>query len=478
MNSTATFSPSPTTTQTPQATHDVCHPPSASLPSDTLGYSLYMFAWILTIMFTIYASYLAVTHIVSHLKYYYAPQYQRFIVRIILLIPIYSVVSSIEFRFVNGSVYWDVVRDCYEGFVLYSFYSLLLHYIGNDPATQRQRLAESCQSEEQVSMPMPLCCVGYSIKNPKFLDNCKFFVLQYAALRPLTSLFAVLLQWMGRLCPNSLSPATASFWLGLINFTSASVALYALVLFYTAAYPLLAPHHPFYKFVAVKFIIFFSYWQSIVLSLFIHIGLIRDGDGMSAADVSSAVQSFLVCFEMIVAAGLHRRAFPVSECLPNQSTDAHPVQETEHDFKSMMKTMLNDSVHPLSEDITFPTTDMSYGIRDALTFKDLVRDIGETPDMAMDVVSNSFDPKRGHRSMPSINLDRLNPFRSSFDTVDQTIFPNQERYGSDFIDLEKEDDEVWGVDTSRDASRVRIGGGYQNLNMFGMTRAESSEQLP
>ncbi len=379
--------------------------------------------------------------------------------------------SCIEFWF-GGGVYWDVLRDCYEGFVLYSFYNLLLHYIGNDPPTQRLRLAQSALDDEHVAMPVPLCCVGYSIKNPKFLDNCKFFVLQYAALRPLTSLFAVVLQWMGRLCPNSLSPATASFWLGLINFTSASTALYALVLFYTAAYPLLAPHHPFYKFVAVKFIIFFSYWQSIVLSLFIQIGLIRDAD-MSASDISSSIQSFLVCLEMIVAAGLHRRAFPVSECLPNQPVVA---DEVDHSFKSMISTMAKDTFHPKSEDVTFPTTDVSWGILDALTFKDLVRDIGETPDMAMDVVSNQFTDK-GHRNMPSINLERLNPFRSSFDQV-HDIFPNQERYGSDFIDLEKEDaDEVWGVDTSRDASRVRIGGGYENLNMFGMTRAETSEDL-
>ena len=47
-----------------------------------------------------------------------------------------------------------------------------------------------------------------------------------------------------------------------LDFLQWSFSLYFLVLFYKATEERLAPFNPFYKFVTVKAILFFSFWQS------------------------------------------------------------------------------------------------------------------------------------------------------------------------------------------------------------------------
>ncbi len=47
--------------------------------------------------------------------------------------------------------------------------------------------------------------------------------------------------------------------------SSYSVALYGLLMFYKACGPLLTPFRPVQKFLAVKGVIFATYWQSVVV---------------------------------------------------------------------------------------------------------------------------------------------------------------------------------------------------------------------
>ena len=61
-----------------------------------------------------------------HVKHYNAPELQKQVVRIILMVPIYALVSWLSLRFVSARRWLSPVRECYEAVVLYSFYSYLL----------------------------------------------------------------------------------------------------------------------------------------------------------------------------------------------------------------------------------------------------------------------------------------------------------------------------------------------------------------
>lgn len=55
--------------------------------------------------------------IYQHLKYYTNPSEQRWIVRILFIVPVYAFDSWLSLLFFEQSyyVYFDSVRDCYEG---------------------------------------------------------------------------------------------------------------------------------------------------------------------------------------------------------------------------------------------------------------------------------------------------------------------------------------------------------------------------
>lgn len=168
----------------------------------------------------------------KHFEYYYRPEFQRYIVRILFMVPIYSILSCVSFRYVWYSVYLDVIRDAYEGFVLYSFYHLLLHFLGLDPEAQVARLKDVPRQR----MTSPLCCFKFTPASKAFLNNCKAAVLQYAVIRPAMAVVAVILEGLGILCPDDWGVSTGQFWVTIINFTSCTIALVCSCFFFWASY--------------------------------------------------------------------------------------------------------------------------------------------------------------------------------------------------------------------------------------------------
>lgn len=65
-----------------------------------------------------------------HLRYYTCPNEQRWIIRILFIVPIYSFDSFLSLMFFNNDsyyVYFDSVRDCYEGKVMSPQFILYLN---------------------------------------------------------------------------------------------------------------------------------------------------------------------------------------------------------------------------------------------------------------------------------------------------------------------------------------------------------------
>ena len=62
--------------------------------------------------------------IYQYLRYYTNPAEQRWIVRILFVVPVYAFESWLSLLFFsqdNLYVYFNAVRDCYEAFVIYNF---------------------------------------------------------------------------------------------------------------------------------------------------------------------------------------------------------------------------------------------------------------------------------------------------------------------------------------------------------------------
>ena len=66
---------------------------------------------------------------------------------------------------------------------------------------------------------------------------------------------------------------------------------------------------PVPKFLVVKAVVFFTWWQGVLLAILQYEGVITDSDDYSALQVETALQDFVVCIEMVLAAVAHHYFF-------------------------------------------------------------------------------------------------------------------------------------------------------------------------
>lgn len=115
----------------------------------------------------------------KHSQYYWKPKYQSWIIRILLMVPIYAIGSCLSFRFFWLAPYIDIVRDCYEAFVVYSFFVLLQNYFAGSFEEQVRRL----KGKPRQRVLAPFCCLWINPSGQTFLVTVRLLCLQYVVLR-------------------------------------------------------------------------------------------------------------------------------------------------------------------------------------------------------------------------------------------------------------------------------------------------------
>ncbi|KAJ2888318.1 hypothetical protein IWW38_004964, partial [Coemansia aciculifera] len=266
--------------------------------------------WIVSGAFALAATIISGLHIAGHLKHYTVPRQQRHIVRIILMIPIYSIISFLSYRFYREAPYYTAVRNCYEAFVIASFYMLMLQYIGDSTADQKQAMLE----KRGLKWTFPLNCFVMNPAGRRTFVLLKWGILQYVVVSPTDTLVTIVTHARGVFCPNSMSPKYAHVWVLVVDFISITVAMYALVSLYRVIKEDIKEHKPLRKFAAIKVIVFLTFWEGLVISLLgsntLHV--IKGSKYWSKDNVVDGLTALVICIEMVLFAGLFIWAFPVA----------------------------------------------------------------------------------------------------------------------------------------------------------------------
>ncbi|XP_014257448.1 transmembrane protein 184B isoform X2 [Cimex lectularius] len=296
------------------------------------------------------ALFLTCHQIYKHLRWYTYPSQQRWIIRILFIVPIYGLHSWVSLLFFNKDnyyIYFFTVRDCYEAFVIYNFMSLCYEYLGNEGNIMSEIRGKPIRS----SCTYGTCCLSGKTYTIGFLRFCKQATLQFCFVKPVMALVIIQLQSMGLYHDGDWSPTGGYLYATIIYNISVSLALYGLFLFYFATKDMLTPFDPVVKFCTIKSVIFLSFWQGVLLAVLEKAQVIDSiidthGTTTSAGTVSAGYQNFLICIEMFFAALALRAAFPYSVYTAETGRTV-----TMHSISSSLKETMNpkdimtDAIH-------------------------------------------------------------------------------------------------------------------------------------
>lgn len=240
-------------------------------------------------------------------KNYRKPLLQRYVVRILLMVPIYAAASWASVQSQTAAFYLDPLRDIYEAFTIYTFLQLLVNFLGGE-----RSLIVMMHGRPPKSHPWPLnlCFSKVDISDPHTFLAIKRGILQYAYLKPILAVSTIIMKLTGTYQEGYIGLSSGYFWSGLLYNVSITISLYALAMFWVCMADDLAPFRPMPKFLCIKLIIFASYWQGFFLSILQFLGAIpNDVPGYSADNLAAAIQDALICFEMPIFAIAHWYAF-------------------------------------------------------------------------------------------------------------------------------------------------------------------------
>ncbi|XP_012341328.1 transmembrane protein 184B isoform X1 [Apis florea] len=299
------------------------------------------------------ALFLTCQQIYQHLRWYTNPTEQRWIVRILFIVPIYATYSWVSLLFFNSEsyyVYFFTVRDCYEAFVIYNFLSLCYEYLGGEGNIMSEIRGKPIRSNCLYGT----CCLVGKTYTIGFLRFCKQATLQFCLVKPVMAFVIIFLQAFGHYRDGDWSPDGGYIYITIIYNISVSLALYGLFLFYFATRDLLTPFEPVLKFCTVKSVIFLSFWQGVLLAILEKANVISPislDQSTSAGTVSAGYQNFLICIEMLFAAIALRYAFPYQVYSAGCVTDSRGRSVTMQSISSSLKETMNpkdimtDAIH-------------------------------------------------------------------------------------------------------------------------------------
>ena len=254
------------------------------------------------VTFSMVGASVAIHQIYQHLSRWTHAHLQKYITRILLMVPIYAVSSSISLLAGDPwGAYLDVLRDGYEGYVLYQFMALLIGLCGGE---QELNMILSTADRPRKKQP-------HSKVNRHFINMCRQRVLQYAFVKPILALSTVFFMAIDVYNENDYSPAGVYLYIILIYNLSLTISLYYLLLFGWELSEEFRYFSPTSKFLCIKSVIFFAFWQTLAISFMSKTGLLgeEDGDGHTADTTAKKLNNFLICCEMLGIAVLHHRAF-------------------------------------------------------------------------------------------------------------------------------------------------------------------------
>ncbi|XP_070139399.1 transmembrane protein 184C isoform X2 [Drosophila kikkawai] len=351
-------------------------------------------------LFVLAAVPVSIWHIIQHVIHFTKPILQKHIIRILWMVPIYALNAWIGLFFPKHSIYVDSLRECYEAYVIYNFMVYLLNYLNLN-----MDLEATMEYKPQVQHFFPLCCMRPWVMGREFIHNCKHGILQYTVVRPITTFISVICELCGVYGEGEFAGNVAFPYIVVVNNISQFVAMYCLVLFYRANKEDLKPMKPIPKFLCIKAVVFFSFFQGVLLNVLVYYNIIKDifGSDVGDTNLASLLQNFLICIEMFIAAVAHIYSFPHHPFHINSPQYwNNPNHNWCRAFLSMMD--ISDMQEDVTEHLGVVSSSLSRRFQGRSTYQPLARSPRRSSSESEYLISKRQDQQMSGSSSQSGNM--------------------------------------------------------------------------
>lgn len=296
--------------------------------------------------FTLITCVMTMFHMSTHLRNYHEPIVQRRIVTILWMSPIYSVTAFLSLLFPSADGYLAVVRDFYEAYTVYTFLALLIAILGRGDHSEVVRVL----AQHADHLKKPTWCLSSCYHPPPetsdeamasgVLYECQVLVMQFVFCRPLTSIASFVSTAVMHHSeqghdddeddPWSSFYKSPVFYIAMVTNVSVVLAFTGLLKFYHAVRDELLWCQPFSKFMAIKGVVFVTFWQGLLIAIFVSVHDARNQDsnpddnssstatvGKTAQQQALEIQHILICLEMVFFSIAHLCVFPADEWEPD-----------------------------------------------------------------------------------------------------------------------------------------------------------------
>ncbi|KAK2758112.1 DUF300 domain-containing protein [Colletotrichum kahawae] len=271
---------------------------------------------------TIVACCLTAWQVFQHARHYTKPSEQKQIIRILLMVPIYSIACTFSIEFYKQHVYLASIYEFYESLVIAAFFLLLCQLIHPDPTTLRR--AFSLVEPKPWIHPIRFLVVHIGRRKDRSVDGLKWFntiwfcVFQFCLVKFLGALVKCITEAADVYCEESSSASHAKIWVMVIEILSLVTAMMCLLQFYQQTKKELEAHQPLLKFLAIKLVVFLFYVQT-------EDGPIKPTASISYPSWAVGIPNTILCFEMAAVSILHIFAYPHEpyRARPEAKDDSH-----------------------------------------------------------------------------------------------------------------------------------------------------------
>lgn len=199
---------------------------------------------------------------------------------------------------------------------IYSFYQFLLAYLSNGDSEDQYII--KLKNKRLVTKPIPhMFPFKYIFSSwyigEKFTFNTMMGTFQYVLIKLCRACIIFFMSIAGVYEQGYISLKTGYVYVAFLTNFSQIIAMYCLVMFYKQFDDDLKNIRPIAKFLCIKAVVFFTFWQGVIIAILIKADVIMDSATYTAEQTSTGLQDFIICIEMCLASLAHVYAFPDKE---------------------------------------------------------------------------------------------------------------------------------------------------------------------